>query len=40
MINFGKEKVKELPGLNLIQGLKMLNIVKMKLKLNGFMMVH
>ena len=40
MINFGKKKEKEFLGSSLIQKLKILNIVKMKLKLNGFTMVH
>ena len=32
---FGKKKEKELLGLNHIKKLKMLNIVRMKLELNG-----
>ena len=38
MMVFGKKKEKELPGLNLIQKLKMSNTVKLMLKLNGTMM--
>ena len=38
-MDFGKKKEKELIGLNLINKLKMLNIVKMMFILNGFMMV-
>ena len=37
-MDFGKEKEKELIGLNLIKKLKMLNIVKMMFILNGSMM--
>ena len=36
----GKKKGKELLGLSLIKKLKMLNIVKMKLELNGLKMEH
>ena len=35
---FGKKKEKELLGLNLIPKYKMLNIVNLKLTLNGIMM--
>ena len=38
MKSFGEKKVKELLGLSHTQKLKMLNIVKMMLKLNGFTM--
>ena len=37
MISFGQKKEKEFLGLKNIQKLKMLNIVKMKSKLSGFM---
>ena len=37
---FGKKREKELHGLNLIKKLKMLNTVKMKLKLSGMKMAH
>ena len=40
MINFGKKREKELRGSNVILKLKMLNIVKTTLKLNGFMTEH
>ena len=38
MMGFGKKKEKELPGLNLIQKLKMLNTANQMFTLNGFMM--
>jgi hypothetical protein len=38
MRNSGEKKEKELRGLNLIKKSKTLNIVKLMLKLNGFMM--
>ena len=39
-MSFGRKKEKELLGLNHIKKLKMLNIVKKKLKLNGMKMEH
>ena len=40
MITFGKQKEKELLGLNYIKKLKILNIVKKMLELNGMKMEH
>ncbi len=38
MITFGRRRVRELPGLNLTQKLKIINIASQMFTLNGFMM--